>query len=160
MGDDTAMALPAPGSAEELAAYQRLQARLPDLFRRVFADPLEPRTVVIVPGLTMDQDVLAKVLGGLSECGRIGVVVLDEEAAREKQGLRYAARGVISLVWGWSKPLSCVRMSMGAVLAEYARPRKMPRGLFTCRETKTILAKFRLGCMLRAKPLPANQSSP
>ena len=59
------MAIPAPGSAEELAAYQRLQARLPDLFRRVFADPLEPRTVVIVPGLTMDQDVLAKVLGGL-----------------------------------------------------------------------------------------------
>ena len=59
------MAIPTPGSAEELAAYQRLQARLPDLFRRVFADPLEPRTVVIVPGLTMDQDVLAKVLGGL-----------------------------------------------------------------------------------------------
>ena len=59
------MSLPAPGSAEELAAYQQLQARLPDLFRRVFADPLEPRTVVIVPGLTMDQDVLAKVLGGL-----------------------------------------------------------------------------------------------
>jgi hypothetical protein len=59
------MAIPAPGSTEELAAYQRLQARLPDLFRRVFADPLEPRTVVIVPGLTMDQDVLAKVLGGL-----------------------------------------------------------------------------------------------
>ena len=59
------MPLPAPGSAEELAAYERLQARLPDLFRRVFADPLEPRTVVIVPGLTMDQDVLAKVLGGL-----------------------------------------------------------------------------------------------
>ena len=59
------MALPTPGSAAELAAYERLQARLPDLFRRVFADPLEPRTVVIVPGLTMDQDVLAKVLGGL-----------------------------------------------------------------------------------------------
>jgi hypothetical protein len=59
------MTIPAPGSAEELAAYQRLQARLPDLFRRVFADPLEPRTVVIVPGLSMDQDVLAKVLGGL-----------------------------------------------------------------------------------------------
>ncbi len=59
------MPLPSPGSADELAAYERLQARLPDLFRRVFADPLEPRTVVIVPGLTMDQDVLAKVLGGL-----------------------------------------------------------------------------------------------
>jgi hypothetical protein len=59
------MAIPAPGSTEELAAYARLQARLPGLFRRVFADPLEPRTVVIVPGLTMDQDVLAKVLGGL-----------------------------------------------------------------------------------------------
>ena len=56
---------PVPGSVEELAAFTRLQARLPALFERVFGDPLVPRTVVIVPGLSMDPDVLAKVVGGL-----------------------------------------------------------------------------------------------
>jgi hypothetical protein len=42
-----------------------LQSRLPALFRRIFADPREPRTIVIVPGLSMDGEVLAKVVGGL-----------------------------------------------------------------------------------------------
>ena len=56
---------PVPDSAEELAAFARLQARLPALFERVFGDPLAPRTVVVVPGLSMDSDVLAKVTGGL-----------------------------------------------------------------------------------------------
>ena len=55
---------PAPGSAEERAAFTALQARLPGLFRTVFGDPAAPRTVVVVPGLSMDGDVLAKVVGG------------------------------------------------------------------------------------------------
>jgi len=55
---------PSPGSAEERAAFATLQARLPGLFRDVFADPAAPRTVVVVPGLSMDADVLAKVVGG------------------------------------------------------------------------------------------------
>jgi hypothetical protein len=54
----------APGSPEELAAFAVLQARLPALFRDVFADPAAPRTVVVVPGLSMDAEVLAKVVGG------------------------------------------------------------------------------------------------
>ena len=54
---------PAPGSTAELAAFAALQERLPPLFRQVFADPLAPRTVVVVPGLSMDCDVLAKVSG-------------------------------------------------------------------------------------------------
>ena len=54
-----------PGSPEELAAFAALQSRLPALFRKVFADPNEPRTVVIVPGLSVDGEVLAKVVGGL-----------------------------------------------------------------------------------------------
>ena len=57
--------MPAPGSAAELAAFAALQARLPQLFRQVFGDPLAPRTVVVVPGLSMDPEVLAKVLGCL-----------------------------------------------------------------------------------------------
>ena len=54
-----------PGSAAELAAFEALQARLPPLFRKVFADPLAPRTVVVVPGLSVDAEVLAKVTGAL-----------------------------------------------------------------------------------------------
>jgi len=57
--------MPAPGSAAELAAFAALQARLPQLFRQVFGDPLAPRTVVVVPGLSMDPEVLAKVVGCL-----------------------------------------------------------------------------------------------
>ncbi len=40
-----------------------LQGRLPGLFRKVFGDPAAPRTVVVVPGLSLDPDVLAKVSG-------------------------------------------------------------------------------------------------
>ena len=54
---------PTPGGTAELAAFAALQARLPQLFRRVFADPLAPRTVVVVPGLSVDEEVLGKVLG-------------------------------------------------------------------------------------------------
>jgi PGM1 C-terminal domain len=50
---------------EERARYAELQERLPDLFRRVFSDDRAPRTVVVVPGLSLDTDVLAKVSGGL-----------------------------------------------------------------------------------------------
>jgi hypothetical protein len=55
--------LPARGSDEERAAFLALQARLPDLFRGVFGDRLAPRTVVVVPGLSLDPDVLAKIDG-------------------------------------------------------------------------------------------------
>lgn len=54
---------PEPGSAVELAAFRDLQSRLPDLFRKVFPDPRAPRTVVIIPSLSLDQDVMARVTG-------------------------------------------------------------------------------------------------
>ena len=54
---------PAPGSDAELAQFAALQQRLPPLFRQVFADSLAPRTVVVVPGLSVDCEVLAKVSG-------------------------------------------------------------------------------------------------
>jgi len=56
---------PAPGSTAELASFAALQERLPHLFRKVFADPAAPRTVVVVPGLSVDPEVLAKVTGCL-----------------------------------------------------------------------------------------------
>ena len=58
------MSWPTPGGARELAAFEKLQARLPKLFRKVFSDPLAPRTVLAVPALTMDHEVLARVVGG------------------------------------------------------------------------------------------------
>ena len=54
---------PEPGSQEELACFAGLQARLKPLFRDVYRDPRAPRTVVIVPGLSMDQEVIARIEG-------------------------------------------------------------------------------------------------
>ena len=49
--------------APESAAFRRLQARLRGLYENVFPDPSLPRTVLIVPSLTLDSDVLARVAG-------------------------------------------------------------------------------------------------
>ncbi len=52
-----------PGSAGEIDAFRRLQARLARQFRDIFSDASAPRTVLIVPSLTLDHDVMAKVAG-------------------------------------------------------------------------------------------------
>lgn len=44
-------------------AFERLQQRLGPLFQHVFDNPLAPRCVVVVPGLSLDAEVLAKVRG-------------------------------------------------------------------------------------------------
>ena len=54
---------PNPGSAEELRLFAQLQDRLPDLFQRVFPDPLQPRTVVVVPSLSLDAELLERISG-------------------------------------------------------------------------------------------------
>src|SRR5271166_5653475 len=54
---------PKPGSPAELARFAELQQRLAPLFRRVFADRLAPRTIVVVPGLSVDQELLARIDG-------------------------------------------------------------------------------------------------
>jgi hypothetical protein len=53
----------APCSAEERAAFAALQARMPALFDTVFPDPKRPRAVIVLPSLTFDADVMAKVAG-------------------------------------------------------------------------------------------------
>ena len=52
-----------PGSGEESAVFARLQASLEQQFREVFPDPMAPRCVVIVPSLSLDREVLAKISG-------------------------------------------------------------------------------------------------
>jgi hypothetical protein len=50
----------APTEAEQFAV---LQGRLAPMFREVFADASAPRTVVVVPGLSVDQDLMSRVEG-------------------------------------------------------------------------------------------------
>ncbi len=54
---------PTPGSKEEIQLFQQLQEKFPLQYSKIFPDKLAPRTVVIVPSLTMDQEILAKISG-------------------------------------------------------------------------------------------------
>ncbi len=54
---------PLTGSADELRRFAELQDRLPDLFRRVFPDPRVPRTVVVIPSLSLDVELLERIAG-------------------------------------------------------------------------------------------------
>jgi hypothetical protein len=55
--------LPERGSVAESLLFKKLQERFPKQFEHVFPDKLAPRTVIIVPSLTMDQEILSKVSG-------------------------------------------------------------------------------------------------
>ena len=52
-----------PGSPEELAAFVRIQQRLPTLFQEVVEDPRKHHSVVVIPSLTLDPTELEKVSG-------------------------------------------------------------------------------------------------
>ncbi len=54
---------PLPGSTQELNRFAELQHRLAPLFRRVFPNPREPRTVFVNPSLSLDADVIANITG-------------------------------------------------------------------------------------------------
>lgn len=54
---------PAPGSAEESELFTAMQAQLKYQFEVIFPDKLAPRTVVILPSLSLDEDILSKVKG-------------------------------------------------------------------------------------------------
>jgi len=55
--------LPAPGSAEEKAMFGNIQQSFYKQYEKVFPDKLAPRTVVIIPSLTLDTEILSKVKG-------------------------------------------------------------------------------------------------
>lgn len=54
---------PAPGSEEEIRQFTWLQQKLTRLFKEVFPDPQKQRTVVVVPSLSLDSEVLLKITG-------------------------------------------------------------------------------------------------
>ena len=64
--------------SSEVEDFRRLQAKFARVFKKVFTDPLAPRSVLILPSLTLDQEVLAKALSELSEEAEIGVYQLAE----------------------------------------------------------------------------------
>ena len=63
LGPEEHESFPTPGSKEELKRFQALQQQLCLQYREVFTDPLRPRTVVVVPSLSLDADELAKISG-------------------------------------------------------------------------------------------------
>jgi PGM1 C-terminal domain len=56
-------AFPEPGSEPEIAMFKKLQEKLREQFQIIFPDKLAPRTVVVIPSLTMDEEILSKVSG-------------------------------------------------------------------------------------------------
>ncbi len=63
MRSAAARSAPEPASAAEREAFRRLQSRLPGQFRRVFPDPKAPRTVLIIPSFSLDQEVMSRITG-------------------------------------------------------------------------------------------------
>ena len=55
--------VPEPGSRQELLVFKQLQEKLHWQFREVFSNPLQPRSVVVVPSLSLNRDELAKIAG-------------------------------------------------------------------------------------------------
>ena len=53
----------APATADDLAKFRHLQAQFAHSFSAIFDDPTLPRTVLIVPSLSLDQQVMAKISG-------------------------------------------------------------------------------------------------
>ncbi|HVG42696.1 MAG TPA: peptide ligase PGM1-related protein [Chitinophagaceae bacterium] len=54
---------PVPGSDEEINIFKALQKEFLGQFQHVFPDKLATKTVVIIPSLTLDREMLAKIKG-------------------------------------------------------------------------------------------------
>jgi len=52
-----------PGSAEEKVIFNNIQQRFTQQFEKIFPDKLAPRTVVIIPSFSLDEEILSKVTG-------------------------------------------------------------------------------------------------
>jgi PGM1 C-terminal domain len=56
---------PAPGSAAESEIFMQLQRGFIDQYEKIFPDKLAPRTIAILPSLTLDEDILSKITGSV-----------------------------------------------------------------------------------------------
>ncbi|MFC0773940.1 peptide ligase PGM1-related protein [Terrimonas alba] len=57
------ISVPEPGSAQEALLFKKIQEQFKDQFEKAFPDKLAPKTVIIIPSLTLDQEILSKVKG-------------------------------------------------------------------------------------------------
>ncbi len=55
--------LPEMGSVAEVLQFKKLQERFLQQFEHIFPDKLAPRTVLIIPSITMDEEILSKISG-------------------------------------------------------------------------------------------------
>lgn len=62
-GSTSAKKEPEAGSIEEVLLFRKIQHQFPRQFRKVFPDKLAAKSVVIIPSITLDQEILAKVSG-------------------------------------------------------------------------------------------------
>ncbi|MEO7394740.1 MAG: peptide ligase PGM1-related protein [Chitinophagaceae bacterium] len=51
------------GSVAEIMQFKKIQQRFPQQFEHIFPDKLAPRTIIILPSLTMDAEILSKISG-------------------------------------------------------------------------------------------------
>ena len=58
---DCNIGMPAPGSAEELQLFEQIQKNFSSQFELFFPDNLAPKTIVVIPSLTLDVEVLNKI---------------------------------------------------------------------------------------------------
>ena len=56
---------PEPGSEKERSSFNQIQQAMKTQFERIFPDKLAERTVVIIPSLTLDIEILSKVKGAV-----------------------------------------------------------------------------------------------
>ena len=59
------LAVAPPVDLVELERFDRLQRGFPAMYRRIFSDPKAPRTVIVVPSMSLDTQELAKIEGVL-----------------------------------------------------------------------------------------------
>lgn len=55
------MGCPTPGSDNEQRALACLQEQLRPLFESIFPNRLEPRTVVVVPSLSLNEEIISRI---------------------------------------------------------------------------------------------------
>jgi hypothetical protein len=60
---ETGHPFPEPGSVAEALMFKKLQQRFRLQFEKFFPDKLAPQTVVVIPSITMDQEILSKISG-------------------------------------------------------------------------------------------------
>lgn len=54
-----------PGSSEEIQQFEKLQQEFSKQYENFFPDHLAAKTIIVIPSLTLDQEVLAKVKGAI-----------------------------------------------------------------------------------------------